>query len=78
MTDAVETSFKLNHYHFKVFVVNLDDPEHRIQGDFNFSLGENFDEVTDHKASILPMLMIKNNKIIVKRKRCGSPENKCW
>lgn len=55
---------------------NLHDRELRIQGDINFSFGENSGEAIDHKASILFMFMIKANKMIVKRKKCGFPKKR--
>lgn len=60
----METSFKLNAYHFNVFRVILQVRELGIQGDSNFSFELKFGgncggEVTDQKASISPMFMIK-------------------
>lgn len=71
----METSFEINVYYFNVSRVNLHDRELKIQGAFNFSYGGNSGEVTDHKASISPMLMIEAIKMTVKRKRCGSFKN---
>lgn len=52
-----------------IYIINLHDCELRVQGDFNFSFGGNFGKVIDHKASILPVLMIKANKMILKPKK---------
>lgn len=71
----MKTSLEINNYHFNFFGPNLQNRELRIQVDFIFSFRGNSGEVIYHKASIAPVLMIKANEMIIKRKGFGSPKN---
>lgn len=63
------TSFELADYNFIAFGVNLHDRKLRIHGDLNFSFRGYSGEVTDQKARISPMLMIKAYKSDCKTKK---------
>lgn len=62
----METSFRLDGYHFNVPGVSLHGCELRIHGNFNFPFGGNSGGSSEYKTRISPMLMIMANKMIVK------------